>query len=114
MTILNEYIVSHCGISEWVTVFFLVGVFGFIISLATVMNQWTYSVRFQKIALVVLTVVFLGGMIASMVYMGSEKFKVEEKYYDVTLDDISAAELLDKYEVVEKNGKIYTIKERVE
>lgn len=112
MAILNEYIVSHCDAAAGVIVLLLTSIFGFIIFLCTTISSWPRIDRFEKVALMAFTILFLGTMIGSMIYMGSKKFTVEEKYYDVTLDDISAAELLDKYEVVEKNGKIYTIKER--
>lgn len=112
MEILNEYIVTHCDAAAGVIVLLLVSILGFIIFFCMTINSWPRIDRFEKVCLMAFTIVFLGTMIGSMIYMGSKKFTVEEKYYKVTLNDISAAELLDKYEVVEKRGNIYVIKER--
>lgn len=68
----------------------------------------------EKHFLTLICGVLMFGCIASMILTAvSNKNSINHIEYKVTIDDsVSMNEFLDKYEILDQEGKIYTVKER--
>ena len=91
-------------------------------------HEWTFIVAFVVTLVVVIGVSFLTGdvvygisagflafLICALVFGvgGIGEYETGEYHYKVTIDDsVSMNEFLDKYEILDQEGKIYTVKER--
>ena len=55
----------------------------------------------------------IGLLVWALIGLGTSKPTAYETHYKVTIDDsVSMNEFLDKYEILDQEGKIYTVKER--
>ena len=96
----------------------------------TILPEWCIALGFFLGAAFIMATIFtfldghnilgcicLVAMIASIIVacLGGSKSKTDISYieYKVTIDDsVSMNEFLDKYEILDQEGKIYTVKER--
>lgn len=79
-----------------------------LIFLGITMGLYYYDNNFS--ATVLSLILIIGGIIAIIIVP-----KNTNTYYQITLnEDVSAIEFLDKYELVEKQGESYIVKERIE
>lgn len=83
-----------------------------LIFLEIVIGFYLYSINFCDgfLSIIFGLIIVIGGIIIII----SEP-KDTNTYYQITLnEDVSAIEFLDKYELVEKQGESYIVKERIE
>ena len=93
----------------------------------TAWHTWTVIVTFLIAVIIVIAVAFftedavysiIAGfaafLICAMVFgSGVGEYETGEYIYKVTIDDsVSMNEFLDKYEILDQEGKIYTVKEK--
>lgn len=79
-----------------------------LIFLGITMGLYYYDNNFSATVLSLIMVIV--GIIAIIIVP-----KNTNTYYEITLnEDVSAIEFLDKYELVEKQGESYIVKERIE
>lgn len=79
-----------------------------LIFLGITMGLYYYDNNFS--ATVLSLIMIIVGIIAIIIVP-----KNTNTYYEITLnEDVSAIEFLDKYELVEKQGESYIVKERIE
>lgn len=108
--ILNEYVVGTTP--TWVIVTIMLGVMGAIVFGVAIDNcisdtgEWICFVC----AILCLLTAFTLGIVECFTDHLKEDIHTE---YKVTIDDsVSMNEFLDKYEILDQEGKIYTVKER--
>ena len=94
----------------WIA-FAVVGVIGIIISIIALHDAgWDAVAIFATVIIVV-----AGGLVGAMMGTIFEIPKAYETQYKVTIsDELQMNEFLEKYEIVEQEGKIYTIREKGE
>ena len=79
-----------------------------LIFLGITMELYQYDNNFS--ATILSLIMIIVGIIAIIIVP-----KNTNTYYEITLnEDVSAIEFLDKYELVEKQGESYIVKERIE
>lgn len=86
---------------------------GFILGVAFMMAAIFTFIDGYNISGCVCLVIMIASIIVTC--LGGAKSKTDVKYieYKVIIDDsVSMNEFLDKYEIVDQEGKIYTVKER--
>lgn len=94
----------------WFTVA-VVGVIGILISILALQDVGWDAVAIFSAAIVV----FAGGLIGAMMGAVFEIPKTYETQYKVIIsDEVPMNEFLEKYEIVDQEGKIYTVKEKGE
>ena len=65
------------------------------------------------IATIIVSILLIPSMIVITLSSISDKTDINHIEYKVTIDDsVSMNEFLDKYEILDQEGKIYTVKER--
>jgi uncharacterized protein YacL len=108
--ILNEYVVSTTPV--WVIVVSILGMIGGIV-LACIAEQCMSDTAMWicfTCAVLCFVMSFTLGILMNTTDCFKEYSHVE---YQVTIDDsVSMNEFLDKYEILDQEGKIYTVKER--
>jgi len=92
---------------------------GIIISIPLLLGVWRAAYRSHEldVGLIILSLilVFSIGVVFGTATMATPLVDREIRYieYKVTIDDsVSMVEFLDKYEIIDQEGKIYTVKER--
>ena len=108
--ILNEYVVSTTP--AWVAVVIVLGVIGglTLVSIAERCMSDTAGWICFICAVLCFVMSFTLGILDNFTDHFKEYSHVE---YEVTIDDsVSMNEFLDKYEILDQEGKIYTVKER--
>ena len=110
--ILNTYevcVTVGCNWSAlWLTVLFVM-VVAISIGISSSIVEADWSLLLVSIVIGLILRVFAGIFIGVGI-AGSEQY---ETRYQVTISDsVSMNEFLDKYELIEQNGKIYTVRER--
>ena len=81
------------------------GIFS-IVSVIIGTHEW------QLIPSMIVLCSLLGGLIGSMVGMGMRQPVEYETRYKITIsDEVRMTDFLEKYEIVESEGKIYTVRE---
>lgn len=112
ITVLNSF---NADYSNKLCSLFFLGFFGilFIIAALFIIKEYYLSLGGWALGLFVFAAgvfCFYGSIILSRDYIDKEKTEI---HYQVTIDDsVSFNEFYDKYEILEKEGDIYTIKER--
>lgn len=105
--ILSSEVIYNTFLSEWYLAvgFLAVIVFGALISA---------SVAYEKSWACILCIVCFIGSVGLMIFSGLEnKADISHIEYKVTIDNsVSMNEFLDKYEILDQEGKIYTVKEK--
>ena len=67
----------------------------------------------KGIAIIIVSILLLTSVIVMALGDISDKTDIHHIEYKVTIDDsVSMNEFLDKYEILDQEGKIYTVKER--
>lgn len=73
-------------------------------------GEWLYLVLFPIFGIIVGT--FLGLIVGGITCIETDEVEIS---YKVTIsDEVPLNEFLDKYEIIDQDGKIYTVKERGE
>ena len=108
--ILNEYAVNITP--AWVIVVCMLGIIGAIIFAVTM--EGCISEVAEWICLVCAILCITTSLIVGLVATCTDHFKEYSHIeYKVTIDDsVPMNEFLDKYEIIDQEGKIYTVKER--
>ena len=89
----------------WAIIVALIVTLGIAVGVLIRTKDAMYSISTGFIALVICALVFN--------ISGVGKYETGEYHYKVTIDDsVSMTEFLDKYEILDQEGKIYTVKER--
>ena len=72
------------------------------------------SIASERFLPFIICLICLFGSVACMILSGTEnKNDISHIEYKVTIDDsVSMNEFLDKYEILDQEGKIYTVKEK--
>ena len=110
ITILNQFVGEEILVSPWAQVCYLLTIFGFfgvfvfsILTIATIESEKRFL-----IPLILAALCFAAGVCTGL--FGPYK---NEIYYQVTIsDEVNFNEFNEKYEIIEQNGLIYTIRER--
>lgn len=92
----------------WTTLGILFGI-GLISSVVSFLFMEEWGAAFASLFVACFLGIWLGTVIAN-----NNKIPISyETHYKVTIDDtVSMNEFLDKYEILDQEGKIYTVKER--
>ena len=71
-------------------------------------------VSYRKIGLVIAScVLIVASVVVGILTLSSNRNNIRHIEYKVTIDDsVSMNEFMDKYEILDQEGKIYTVKER--
>ena len=105
--ILSSETIYNTFLPEWCLVIGFVLFLAFMVPLAA-------SIANEKTILVIIFIFAMVGSIFVMIFSDTEnKNSINHIEYKVTIDDsVSMNEFLDKYEILDQEGKIYTVKER--
>ena len=108
--ILNEYVVSNTP--AWVIVTCILGMIGGIVLVCVAQQCMSDTVMWICFSCAVIC--FVISMTFCMLINTTDHLnKFSHIEYKVTIDDsVSMNEFLDKYEILDQEGKIYTVKER--
>ena len=69
--------------------------------------------NYNQIAIIFAVIALLIGILFTVLSLINNKRDIDYIEYKVTIDDsVSMNEFLDKYEILDQEGKIYTVKER--
>lgn len=91
----------------WTVILAMIGIIIAIIGVSTIRYDSLQRVLFILAGFIII------GMCACMVCASIKTDKIVSTKYQVTIDDsVSMNEFLDKYEIIDQEGKIYTVKER--
>jgi hypothetical protein len=95
------------GITFFITlvVFFFIGSY-----MAITESEWIYFIAIPILGIIagVLLGLMIGGILAQ------KTDEVETTYKVIVSEEVSVNEFFDKYEIINQEGKIYTVKERGE
>jgi hypothetical protein len=105
--ILNEYTVaSQWSFNYWAAIITFV-ILSIVVILVAIYDKTASDL--WLLTLVVAAAVMLGSVVGAIIPLECH----QEARYKVTVDDsVSMNEFLDKYEILDQEGKIYTVKER--
>ena len=111
--ILNTEIFYEMEVSMWLIP--LLAGCGLIAGLIVAIIEW-FNYGFDIDCIFLITTCILIGLffgVLGTAYTASETDVVDHIEYKVTIDDsVSMNEFLDKYEILDQEGKIYTVKEK--
>ena len=108
--ILNEYVVN--ATQEWVFVVCGLGIIGVIICAMIVKNSISEIVECICLTIAIILGITSVALVITNTYTDCFK-EYSHTEYKVTIDDsVSMNEFLDKYEILDQEGKIYTVKEK--
>lgn len=86
---------------------------GFILAFVCFVLTIIFFVNDCKIAGTICAMLMIIGVVILCLSSTSDKNSIDYIEYKVTIDDsVSMNEFLDKYEIIDQEGKIYTVKER--
>ena len=106
--ILNEYVMASPYAFSWLTAFIIMGI-GIVCGIFYGFAQKSAFGAAAIIGAVLIMALLLGGIVG--VIYPTEQHQVT--YYQVEVSDmVSFNDFMHKYEIVDKNGEIYTVKER--
>lgn len=89
------------------------GAIGFIMIIMFVVSAGYFRSDHRPLAVTICSVLVACGVILMTLALVSNKNSINHIEYKVTIDDsVSMNEFLDKYEILDQEGKIYTVKER--
>ena len=111
--ILNETQVVAESAFGW-TAFWIAGsiIFGIFIIIGVILSI-TEGLDFMSWAVIVSVGIILGLLCGFLLGMGYEVPTKYESHYQVIIDDsVLMNDFLDKYEILDQEGKIYTVRER--
>ena len=73
------------------------------------------SVRDECVFVALIPISFMGLIFGALLGIGMGETTEYETQYKVTIsDEVNFNEFVEKYEIIEQDGKIYTVRERVE
>lgn len=105
--ILSSETIYNTILPEWCGFIALMGMIAFCICVGVFSNAGKIGLIISSCVLVMISIVV---MTLSLV---SNKNSISHIEHKVTIDDsVSMNEFLDKYEIIDQEGKIYTVKER--
>ena len=110
--ILNQTNVYETKGLIWI-LFLLLGI-GFMVGLIMAIMDWCECGFNGEGILVIILATMLGGVLGTLGYICSihETDKLDYVEYKVTIsDEVDFNEFMDKYKILDKEGKIYTVKE---
>ena len=100
---------AFCWLAFWIVVG-LFGVLGFVISAVNIWNDEINVGDGVFITLMCLSCGTLLGILSGVIFETPTKYETQ---YKVTVsDEVSMTEFLERYEIIETEGKIYTVKEK--
>ena len=111
LSVIEEPVLLFNGEAFGITLFISVIIFFFIGSyLSITESEWIYFPIF------LITGIIVGVLLAipAGAICCTETDDVETSYKVTVSDEVSLNEFLDKYEIIDQDGKIYTVKERGE
>ena len=107
--ILSQEVVYNTIVPEWCG--FLGGMLGAVLVVLffeCLMDGCNVAARVFGVLILICTTLFILGLI-------DNKDSIDRIEYKVTIsDDVSLTEFNEKYEIIEQDGKIYTVRERAE
>jgi hypothetical protein len=72
-----------------------------------------FAIDFEKAGTIICLILTIAGIVLFALSMTSDTTDINRIEYKVTIDDsVSMNEFLDKYEILNQEGKIYTVKEK--
>ena len=105
--ILSSETIYNTILPEWCGFIVLMGIVAFCICASVFGSTRKIGSTITSCVLVVISVIVM------VLSLSSSKTDVNRIEYKVTIDDfVSMNEFLDKYEILDQEGKIYTVKER--
>ena len=111
--ILNQTNVYKVDGEPWI--FWLIFGAGFLVGLIWMIIQWvTFGFDIED-SLLLVALTFIGFVVGGVAFICTLDDTDELKYvkYQVTVSNaVSLNEVMDKYEIIDQEGKIYTVKER--
>lgn len=115
VTILNQYEVILDKDFSWSACWFVVGivfVVSVIASFLSCLADNDLSWQFLLFTAVISTVI-LGGLLGSLAgYTRGEPTSIVTEYQVIVADDVSMSDFTSKYEIIDQEGLIYTVRER--
>ena len=105
--ILSSETIYNTFLPEWCAVIGFISLIGLVVPLSICLAS-------DKTILSLIFIVLMMGSFSVMILSDTDnKHNVDYIEYKVTIDDsVSMNEFLDKYEILDQEGKIYTVKER--
>lgn len=90
------------------------GVIGFIMLIVIFVLYVAFEVEFETDGTIIYTILVLASILLMVLSLVSGETDINRIEYKVTIDDsVSMNEFLDKYEIIDQEGKIYTVKEKI-
>lgn len=87
--------------------------FGAVTLLICILGLCTVSFDKVQTVLKILVTISIVGFVGCIIGMAIETDEIIDTKYQVTIsEDVNFVEFMDKYEIIDQKGKIYTIKER--
>ena len=83
-----------------------------ITGLMTLMSCFYGGFYFEEVIIGLITGVVFGAIFGIFPAMQSTPSEYETRYKVIISDEVSMNEFLDRYEIINKEGKIYTVRER--
>lgn len=112
--ILNEnyvYVTEYC----WWLIPVFAGI-AFLVTLIMAIIDWRYNGFFDDVLILIIIIFTLFGTAIGVLFSVSCEYEtdtIDYIEYKVTIDDsVSMTEFMDKYEILDQEGKIYTIREK--
>ena len=105
--ILNQETIYNTILPEWCGIIALAGLVICIIPLAISLAEG------KVVSSIIVGILMIGAIIVMALGLSHNKDDINYIKYKVTIDDsVSMNEFMDKYEILDQEGKIYTVKER--
>jgi hypothetical protein len=96
------------------TAFWVIEIIAFLAGVGLTIYLWYENGYFEPLLLVLIPIfICMGGLLGCLIGVTFETPKEYETQYKVTIsDEVNFNEFNEKYEVIEQDGKLYTIRER--
>jgi hypothetical protein len=105
--ILSSETIYNTILPEWCGFIAIMGMVAFCICVGVFSSTRKIGLTVSSCVLVVVSVIVM------ILSLSSNRIDINHIEYKVTIDDsVSMNEFLDKYEILDQEGKIYTVKER--
>lgn len=107
--ILSQEVVYNTLLPEWCAVLGgLLGLICVIVTFKCLDEEYNVAASIFTVLVLICTFLFILGLI-------DNKNSIDHIEYKVTIsDEVSLTEFYEKYEIIEQDGKIYTVRERTE
>lgn len=90
-----------------------VGAISFGILMASAILCAVFAAKFKTAGVIICFILVVVSIVSFGLSLTSDETDINHNEYKVTIDDsVSMNEFLDKYEILDQEGKIYTIKEK--